>query len=682
MQGTPTVRITTLVVVLVLAALLGPPAAAATTFVATLVASDAGADDQLGRAAAMSGNTVVLGAHRDDNHRGERAGAAYVFEVDRTGATREQKLVPSHLRAGDHFGWAVDIDGDTIVVGAHTSWPGSVNQAGSVDVFQRAPDGVWTHTATLTAADPLPGGNFGHDVAVSGDTIVVGADADALGRETPSVVEVFERQSDSAWARTDVLLGSDTVPFDRFGTAVDVAGTRLVVGARGDDGRAGSAYVFDRSGAGWTQTVKLLADSVTDEEWGISVALAGQRVVVGSTAEAVVLAEVTADGTVLGQTPLRPQDPGGSDRFGAAVDVGPDAVLVGAPGWDDVGAFNTGAGYLFVPDDRGGWSEHARLLADDRAAGDAAGEAVALSGDHAVLGAPLVDVPSASGAAHLFALRLNRAPVADAGPDQQVEATGPWTSVQLDGSASVDPDGSPLAHRWTGPFAEGGGTTNGVSPQVSLPPGTSTLRLTVEDPHGATDSDEATVLVTDTTPPTMSVPDDIVVPAESVSGAPVAFAVPTAEDLVDGPVTPVCDRTSGETFAIGEAVVTCVAVDGAANQSEVWFTVTVVPPEPPMIELDLIHDGHVNARHGTFRILATCVDADGRDLRLDVQLNDVEVAHDDRVKLHLNPTEWTHRPDTHGRRTLHMSAPAFTLGGTCTDARGMTAELSLRWDQF
>ncbi|MEW6683698.1 MAG: kelch repeat-containing protein [Nitrospirota bacterium] len=94
----------------------------------------------------------------------------------------------------------------------------------------------------------------------------------------------------------------------------------------------------------------------------------------------------------------------------------------------------------------------------------------------------------------------NRIPVADAGPDQVVEATSPaGASVTLDGSGSTDPDGDPLTYTWRD--AAGGTIETGVSPTLILPLGSHTITLTVTDPTGATGNDEVIITVQDTTPP-------------------------------------------------------------------------------------------------------------------------------------------------------------------------------------
>ncbi len=153
---------------------------------AKLTASDGAASDSFGASVAVSGDTIVVGA--DGTHVGANLaqGSAYVFVKPTggwSGMTQTAKLTASDGVAYDHFGISVAISGDTIVVGAS----GSNSSQGAAYVFVK-PTGGWTgamtQTAKLTASDGAANDYFGGSVAISGDTIVVGAYGDDIGANT------------------------------------------------------------------------------------------------------------------------------------------------------------------------------------------------------------------------------------------------------------------------------------------------------------------------------------------------------------------------------------------------------------------------------------------------------------------------------------------------------------------
>lgn len=125
----------------------------------------------------------------------------------------------------------------------------------------------------------------------------------------------------------------------------------------------------------------------------------------------------------------------------------------------------------------------------------------------------------------------NQTPIANAGSDQILECTDhTGTSAILDGSASHDPDGDVLGYLWQGIF----GASNDISPTVPLPLGSHTITLAVNDGRGASDSDEVTIAVTDSTPPTLSA-QWIPLDAEDAEGE---FRLDfTAVDICDPAVT-------------------------------------------------------------------------------------------------------------------------------------------------
>src|SRR6266540_1557651 len=177
--------------------------------------------------------------------------AVWPVTIDPT-FTQHQKLEASDPAAFAVFGISVAISGETVVVGA----PGD-DSRGSAYVFARN-GGVWSQQQKLLASDAAAGDAFGESVATRGETVVVGARGGGVGGSA----YVFARSS-GVWSQQQKLRASDAAVADSFGASVAISGETVVVGAIGDDGAAGrdqgSAYVFARSGGVWTQQQKLEA---------------------------------------------------------------------------------------------------------------------------------------------------------------------------------------------------------------------------------------------------------------------------------------------------------------------------------------------------------------------------------------------------------------------------------------
>lgn len=318
-----------------------PAQAIAPVQVAKLVAGDAAAEDWFGLSVAVSGNTAVVGSLQDDDH-GTNSGSAYVFVNDGSGWTQQAKLTPSDPRPYYNFGHAVAIDGDTIVVGAHLLEPSPpYTLVQDVYVFVRSGD-VWTQQATLSSGITTYMDEFGESLAIDGDTIVVGAFSTRLSGfwYPPGAAYVFVRNG-SAWTRQAMLTAGDPAETDRFGYAVDVDGDTIVVGANMDDDLgtdSGAAYVFTRTGGAWSQQAKLTA----------------------------------SDGSAM-------------DYFGEVVALSGDTAVVGARLDDDYGA-SSGSAYFFERSGTG-WSQSYKAAAGDAGAGQLFGTAVAIDGPTAAIGA-------------------------------------------------------------------------------------------------------------------------------------------------------------------------------------------------------------------------------------------------------------------------------------------------------
>ena len=206
----------------------------------------------------LTDNTLRI--HVDDTH------AKYPVTIDPW--IQQAKLTAGDGAADDRFGYSVAISGDTIVVGAPWDDDNGTN-SGSAYVFVK-PGSGWadmTQTAKLTAADGAADDSLGYSVAISGDTIVVGAAWDDDNGIDSGSAYVFV-QPGGGWAdmtQTAKLTAGDGAANDFFGISVAISSDTIVLGAYYDDDNgtdSGSAYVFVQPGGGWadmTQTAKLTA---------------------------------------------------------------------------------------------------------------------------------------------------------------------------------------------------------------------------------------------------------------------------------------------------------------------------------------------------------------------------------------------------------------------------------------
>ena len=205
---------------------------------------------------------------------------------DWTVAAQQAKLVASDAQASDAFGWSVDIDGDTLVVGAWYEDAGGSN-AGAAYVFTRSGTS-WSQQAKLVASDAQASDEFGNSIAISGDTVVVGAYIEDTGATSAGAAYVFTR-SGTTWSQQAKIQGSTTVIYDNFGMSVAIDSNTIIVGSTGKDTgatSAGAAYVFTRSGTSWSQQAKIVAANAGENDnFGISVDIDGDNVIVGAIKE-------------------------------------------------------------------------------------------------------------------------------------------------------------------------------------------------------------------------------------------------------------------------------------------------------------------------------------------------------------------------------------------------------------
>ncbi len=304
-------------------------------------------------------------------------------------------------------------------------------------------DPSFQQQAYLKASNTGGGDQFGGSVAISGNTVVIGAvgeDSNAIdinGNQSDNsasfsgAVYVFIRSGDT-WVQQAYLKASNTEAGDQFGRSVAIAGETIVVGApveasnaSGIDGdqndnsaiESGAAYIFTRNNGVWSQQAYLKASNTeTEDLFGDSVAIEENTVVVGAWREASNATEIDGDqnnnsavsagaayvfthnnNTWSQQAYLKASNTEADDSFGASVDIAGDTVVIGA--WkedssatgidgdqNDFSANNAGAAYVFT---RSGntWSQQAYLKASNTEADDSFGESVGIAGDTVVVGA-------------------------------------------------------------------------------------------------------------------------------------------------------------------------------------------------------------------------------------------------------------------------------------------------------
>lgn len=360
----------------------------------------AGPDDEFGYSVAVEGNRALVGGIGLGS-----TGAAVVLEDAGSGWVEVATLRPLDGEPADQFGFAVSLSGDRALVGAKLN-DASGTSSGSAYVFDfNGQD--WSQTAKLAPNDGAAGDVFGHSVSLVGDRALIGAKGDNGGSGSAYVFELDGPE----WVETAKLTAYDASQGDEFGFSVSLSGDRALIGAHRDDENgenSGSAYVFELDESNWSETAKLTVQDSQGDEFGFSVSLFGDRALIGAPRDddngggsgAAYVFDL--DGTSWNQTAkLAPDDGSGGDEFGSSVSLSGARALIGARRDDNQGE-ESGSAYLF--DLEGvNWVETARLVPADAEARDRFGAAVSLADDRALVGANLDDDNGGdSGSAYVF----------------------------------------------------------------------------------------------------------------------------------------------------------------------------------------------------------------------------------------------------------------------------------------
>ena len=210
-----------------------------------LTASDGASLARFGLSVTMNDDTVVVGAD-GDAELGFYSGAVYVFTFDGSTWIQQQKLHAQDPSESASFGFHVAMDGDTLVVGAPQDAVGN-HTLGAAYVFTRRSEG-WLQDRKLVAKDSDAFDGFGLRVAINGDRIAVGSWRDSDAVIDAGAAYVYTRNGQSGWSLHEKLFASDAAQNDSFGIAVAVSNNTVLVGAIGKSDvafNAGAAYSYD-----------------------------------------------------------------------------------------------------------------------------------------------------------------------------------------------------------------------------------------------------------------------------------------------------------------------------------------------------------------------------------------------------------------------------------------------------
>jgi hypothetical protein len=387
----------------------------------------------------------------------------YELVFDRGDRMFEQVVYGKASNTGmsDAFGSSVAVFGDTVAVGTifeassaiginGNEADNSARESGAVYVFARSGT-TWTQQAYIKASNTGMSDEFGFSVALSDDTLAVGAPFEAsnsiginVGNQADNsafgagAVYVFVRGG-TRWTQQAYVKASNTEPplpgeivGDAFGSSVSLSGDTLAVGAPGEDSDAsgvnrdqtnnnapgsGAVYVFVRNGQTWTQQAYIKASNTsTGDNFG-AVSLSDDTLAVGAPGESskatgvngdqadksalnsgAVYVFVRNDTTWSQQAYVKASNTRALSEFGSPIALSGDTLAVAAIGESsnatgidgnqvDTSATSAGAAYVFARRNLG-WAQQAYIKASNTAKFDNFGSSLSLSGDTLAVGAP------------------------------------------------------------------------------------------------------------------------------------------------------------------------------------------------------------------------------------------------------------------------------------------------------
>jgi PKD repeat protein len=563
-------------------------------------ASDAAADDRFGASVALSGDgTTALVAAEWINLAPTPPGRVYVFKKNGATWSRIAVLCSPDAADGDEFGSSVALsyDGNTALIGAGNARMGTITSAGQAYVF-RNNAGTWSLSSILSASDAAAGDHFGTSVALSGDgnTAFIGADSARVGTDNwAGKVYVFTGSGNS-WSQKQILIASDTVTFAYFGHSVALSGDTAVIGAyeatAGTTDSAGQAYVFKNSGGTWSESAILSASNPARYEYfGYSTALSddGKTAFIGAPWATVNSADYagkvyvfTDSGGAWSQSEvLSAPEAVDLHYFGNSIAISGDAAVVSNIG--KIIPATAGRAYIYRKDE-GSWFRTHVLKDADATGYDGFGWSVALRRTTALVGATLADTGTTADAGQAYFFTFSTPAPVVAGISPEYGANTSATTVTITGT-DFDTLSAPLVKLTRTGYADvtlgvvsGTGTTLVRTVPAHTVAGTwNVVVINPDGQEGTTASVTYTVLIP---PPSVT----SVIPATGVNTSAVSVEITgslfnttipggTAVSLTRSGYTNI--SATGITPVSGTAISASLPITHA--ESGIWYLVVVNP---------------------------------------------------------------------------------------------------------
>jgi len=350
--------------------------------------------DNFGQKVAINDSLLFISAPGASGQN-SKSGRVMIYSDADSGWVNEGELESLYRNSDMAFGSSISFDKDRVLVGAPFADSGD-KEAGIAMIFERDNEGNWKQATTLEPDSVQWMAHFGSSVAISGDIAVVGAIFGKSKNGATGAAYVFEHQEDGRWKQTARLRPSKLSEGDRFGSSVALSGNTAVIGSEYNSEiaeKAGAVFIFEKKNdASWEEITKL---SIGYEEsyFGYDVAMSGDEIVVGapwySYKGGVFVYNKKANGSWEETTILTPNQKGtnSNDKFGTAVDISEDRILVGAPHGINPESDFTGQVYLFEKNEDNSWGEGKQLTLPQNLNDSYLGGSVALSSDRVVVGA-------------------------------------------------------------------------------------------------------------------------------------------------------------------------------------------------------------------------------------------------------------------------------------------------------